>query len=295
MKSIEVKAKSIHEAIADACEKLGVAQDEVNVEILEQGGMFKKACIRATVKEEVLRTKTPAPATTEARPAVTKSGAATEIAKAVEEAPQRSTKVDGTARAKRVPQAPSTNGANSVSQPPPKTTPTVPGQKFDKTLSFITKLLELLENNSTVTTEHTDKSFNININGDNVGRLIGKGGEVLNALQTLVSSIAISNAGGEGKRVFVNVADYKDRRGDNLQSLAMRKAEQVKSTGRTIKLDPMNARDRAIIHTALGSIEGIKTFSTGKDPFRCLCIAPADKDKPDKPEKKDTPAQKPQS
>ena len=118
-----------------------------------------------------------------------------------------------------------------------------------------------------------------------MGRLIGKGGEVLNAIQTIVTSIAITNSSRpdadsgapRSKRVIVNVGDYKDRRDDSLKSLAMKKAEYVKSSGRFVKLEPMNARDRAIIHTLLGEIDGIRTYSTGKDPFRCLCIAPAEK------------------
>ena len=246
MKSIEVKAKSVHEAIADACTQLGVDQDQVNIEILSQGGMFGKAKVLVTIKDDVVKTKTPAPTPPSAAPVIK------------------------TATAGSTPEA---------SSQPQTTTTGTPGAKFEKTSSFVTKLLELLENDATVTTENTEKSFNINVNGPNIGRLIGKGGEVLNALQTLVSSIAISNANGEGKRVFINIADYKERRGDSLQSLAVRKAEHVKSTGRTVKLDPMNSRERAIIHTALSAIDGIKTFSTGKDPFRCLCIAPADKEK----------------
>ena len=150
--------------------------------------------------------------------------------------------------------------------------------KFQSTLDFTKKLISLLENPAEVTYEITEKSFNINVTGNGVGQIIGKGGEVLNAIQTLISSIAIAHSAGEQKRVYFNVEDYKERREETLKSLAARKAEKVKETGRPIKLEPMNARERAIIHSALQDITGIRTYSTGKDPFRCLCIAPARKD-----------------
>jgi len=256
-KEIEVKAKDEFEAIMEGCEKLGVSQDEITLEVLKKGGMFSKGVYLVKIKEDI------------AKPAAKKEEPKQEPKKAEKKPEPKKIVKDETVR----PVA--SEGA----------TPKATGTKFEVTTAFVTKLLQLLENDSTVTTERTDTAFNINVNGENIGRLIGKNGVVLNAIQTLVSSIAISNANGEGTRVFVNIGDYKEKRGDTLQSLALKKAEKVKETGRYIKLEPMNARDRAIIHTALAEVKGIKTYSTGKDPFRCLCIAPADANEPktDKP------------
>lgn len=279
MKQIEVKAKSVHEAIADACEQLGVAQDEVTVEVLKEGGMFSKGVYLVKVKED-------------AKPATPKKEVKPEPKRAAEDVSQAKTPQAGKREIKSQNKVAedfcvekSSKGSHAAERADGKL-----ATKFQKTLDFVTKLLATLDNDSTVTTQFTDTAFNINISGDNIGRLIGKNGVVLNALQTLVSSIAISNANGEGTRVFVNVGDYKEKRGNTLESLAMKKAEYVKKSGRFIKLEPMNARDRAIVHTALASVEGIKTYSTGKDPFRCLCIAPADgsetpKNKPESPER----------
>jgi len=96
----------------------------------------------------------------------------------------------------------------------------------------------------------------------------------MNALQTIVGSIAIAHSHGDNKRVYLNVEGYKEKRIETLKDLAIKKAEKVRETGRYIKLEPMNARDRAIIHSALQDLPGIRTYSTGKDPHRCLCIAP---------------------
>lgn len=244
MKQIEVKAKTVHEAIEDACTQLGVSADEISVEILSQGGMFGKAKILVTVNQAEEK---PAPKE-EPKPVETKKIEPVEIKK---EEPRKVVEHRP---------APASTGVS----------------KFDKSLAFITTLLDLMESDVDIHTETTENAFNINVTGDNIGRLIGKNGMVMNALQTLVTSIAISNSHGESKRVFLNIGDYREKRTDSVQSLALKKADYVKKTGRFVKLDPMNARERAIIHTALQGIPGIKTYSTGKDPFRCLCIAPTD-------------------
>ena len=265
MKQIEVKAKTLHDAIEDAATQFGVDQDQLNIEVLSQGGMFGKVKILASVKEDVK----PKFESQDVRPPKPEPKVETKA---------REAGIKTTSQAKKEEKVVEQKKQDSVTAPIKsiKTERSAIG-KFNATQAFIVKLLELLDNDSVVTTEDTDTSFNINVNGENIGRLIGKNGIVLNAIQTLVSSIAISNSHGEGKRVFVNIGDYKEKRGDSLQSLAQKKAEYVKRTGKFIKLEPMNARDRAIVHTSLSGVEGIKTYSTGRDPFRCLCIAPADK------------------
>jgi len=241
MKSIETQAKSIEAAIEDALTQLGASYDEVDVDIIQEAGFLKKAKVKVTLKEKEVE-KHPTP---------------------VIASPAKQSRPEKPAPAKKEPKPKE-----------PKPTGDLP-PKFQTTLDFTKKLLELLENPAEVTHEITDKSFNINVNGNGVGQIIGKGGEVLNAIQTLISSVAIAHSAGEQKRVYFNVEDYKERREETLKALAVRKAEKVKETGRFIKLEPMNARERAIIHSALQDITGIRTYSTGKDPHRCLCIAPA--------------------
>jgi spoIIIJ-associated protein len=284
MKTIEVKAKTIHEAIEDACAQLGVAQDEADIEILEQGGMFKKCCIRATVKEteKVAAPKITEKVPTEKPKTTPKSGKTLSVkgTRGGEDCSSKEPQRGGSGDTKRHASSADASASlkDKVLTPTSSITKSKSASKFTAATDFVTKLLELLENDSAVTTEHTEDAFNINVNGEHIGRLIGKNGVVLNALQTLVSNVARNTGDPTPARVFVNVGDYKEKRGDSLQALATKKAEYVKSSGRFVKLEPMNARDRAIIHTILSSVEGIKTYSTGRDPFRCLCIAPADKE-----------------
>ena len=262
MKTVETQAKTIEAAIEDALTQLGASYDEVDVDIIQEAGFLKKAKVRVTLKAKEVEKPVAKPVEVkevkkEEKPKPEKK----EIKKEVKEVKKETKAVEKEVKKK---------------EPAPQSGD-MP-KKFQKTLDFATKLVELLGSSAEVTHEETDKTFNINVNGEGVGLIIGKGGEVMNAIQTLVSSIAIANSAGEQKRVYFNVEDYKERRTETLKALAVRKAEKVKETGRFIKLEPMNSRERAIIHSALQEIEGIRTYSTGKDPYRCLCIAPARKD-----------------
>ena len=250
-KSIETQAKTIEAAIEEALAQLGATYDDVDVDILQEAGFLKKAKVKVTLKKGG-HSSHPEPAKDLSEP--------TDKAVPVKESKE-------TKQTQPV-QKDSSLAQNDGSIP----------LKLEKTLTFTKKLIELLGSDAAVTHEITDKCFNINVNGGNVGEIIGKGGIVLGAIQTIISSIAIANAAGEQKRVYFNVEDYKERREETLKAMAVRKAEKVKATGRYIKLDPMSARDRAIIHSALDGIEGIRTYSTGSDPNRCLCIAPKNGD-----------------
>ena len=270
MKTVETQAKNIEAAIEDALTQLGASYDEVDVDIIQEAGFLKKAKVRVTLKEKEKEVVKPVTVKEEVK----------------KEEPKKETKEKKTVEKKEAKkevkeEKKETKTEEKEVKKEKKEKPVATGDmpaKFEKTLAFATKLVELLGSKAEVTYEITDKGFNINANGEGAGLIIGKGGEVMNAIQTLVSSIAIANSAGEQKRVYFNVEDYKERRTETLKALAVRKAEKVKETGRFIKLEPMNARERAIIHSALQEIQGIRTYSTGKDPYRCLCIAPARKD-----------------
>jgi spoIIIJ-associated protein len=289
-KSIETQAKTIEAAIEDALSQLGASYDEVDVDIIQEPGFLKKAKVRATLKEKEKEVAKPIEKPTplkQEKPVIARTQSEAKETKQSSKPAKKEEKKDVTGKAstevkevKKEVKAEEKPEKKEVKKEKPVQTGDMPA-KFEKTLTFATKLIELLGSDAQVTHETTDKSFNINVNGNGgagVGQIIGKGGEVMNAIQTLVSSIAIANSAGEQKRVYFNVEDYKERRTETLKALAVRKAEKVKETGRFIKLEPMNSRERAIIHSALQEIQGIRTYSTGKDPYRCLCIAPARKD-----------------
>ena len=94
------------------------------------------------------------------------------------------------------------------------------------------------------------------------------------AINTIIHSIAINTHSDEPRRVLVDIGNYRAQRKDYLIELAKRKAEQVKRTGRSVRLDPMPARERVIVHLTLQDVEGIITESEGVEPHRYLVIKP---------------------
>ena len=109
----------------------------------------------------------------------------------------------------------------------------------------------------------------IDIDGNDIGFLIGYRGETLNALQTIITNIA--NKKGKVK-VLVNVAGYRQKREKDLQVLAGKIASSVIKTKKKITLEPMSAFERKIIHTKLQENDKVKTYSIGEEPYRKVVV-----------------------
>ncbi|MDF2928101.1 RNA-binding cell elongation regulator Jag/EloR [Anaerospora sp.] len=118
----------------------------------------------------------------------------------------------------------------------------------------------------------TDDHVLFNLRGNDLGVLIGKHGQTLDALQYLVN-LAANRDSLERVRVLLDVEDYRKRRADTLTQLALRLADKVKRRGEKVILEPMSSHERKIIHMALQNDQRIATFSEGEDPFRKVVIA----------------------
>src|SRR5690606_3937378 len=113
----------------------------------------------------------------------------------------------------------------------------------------------------------------LNISGDDLGRLIGRHGQTLNALQYIVN-LVVHKDSNEEDRVIIDVGGYRKRREDNLKRLAQTTAERVKRKGRKEALNPMSPQERRIIHLALQNNKEVVTHSEGEDPYRRVVISP---------------------
>ena len=124
--------------------------------------------------------------------------------------------------------------------------------------------------------EYTVKNENglvyVNISGEDSTRLIGYRGEALKALQTLLTTIASKNR-EESVKVILDIGNYKDARKKTLEELARKVEKTVKKTGKSVKLEPMNAYERKILHTELQNSEFVKTYSVGEGDRRRVVIA----------------------
>jgi spoIIIJ-associated protein len=112
----------------------------------------------------------------------------------------------------------------------------------------------------------------INISGQELGILIGRRGDTLDALQYL-TNLAVAKQLSEKVRIIVDVEGYRQRREETLVRLAKRLSDKVKRTGNKVVLEPMNPHERRIIHTALQDDNRITTFSEGEDPNRRVVIS----------------------
>ena len=142
-----------------------------------------------------------------------------------------------------------------------------------KTRSLLREILAAMELSAEMIVEEQEDSVRVNLKGAQLGILIGRRGDTLDALQYLVN-LAVNRGRDKIKRIVVDVEDYRARREQSLRHLAGRMADKARLKGRSVVLEPMSASERRIIHTALQGREDIYTFSEGDEPFRKIVISP---------------------
>src|SRR5271163_118953 len=148
----------------------------------------------------------------------------------------------------------------------------------ERSLRFVRLLLEKMTMEAEVTLapdggEGSDDEIRLEIEGPDAGRVIGKRGAVLEAIQYLTMRIA-HRPGEPRKHVAVDAEGYRARHEDQLGEMAKRLGERVAAEGKVITFDPMNARDRRVVHMALKDVVGVRTESNGEGPDRRVQIIP---------------------
>jgi spoIIIJ-associated protein len=112
--------------------------------------------------------------------------------------------------------------------------------------------------------------------GRELGMLIGKHGQTIDAIQYLVNAILARRLGSDRKEAVVDAAGYRARRQASLEALAVRSAERVLATGHEVELDPMTAVERKVVHLRLKEFAGVRTTSEGTEPNRFVVVHPGD-------------------
>ena len=203
MEYIEVSAKSVNDAITEACQKLGVASDKLEYEVVEEGSAgflgigAKPTVIKAWIKCSI----------------------------------------------------------------------------EDDAKNFLKEVFAAMDMLVTVDVQYNEeeKTMDIELNGDDMGILIGKRGQTLDSLQYLVSLVVNKNT-EEYIRVKVDTENYRERRKETLENLAKNIAYKVKRNKRPVSLEPMNPYERRIIHSALQNDKYVTTHSEGDEPFRRVVV-----------------------
>jgi spoIIIJ-associated protein len=143
--------------------------------------------------------------------------------------------------------------------------------------NFLEQVMETMNLNATVDVKEKKDFILFEIVGENLGLIIGRRGQTLDSLQYLVNTVG--NRYSESfLRIILDAENYRDKRKQTLEQLADRLAEKVIRTRQPVKLEPMPANERKIIHTKLQHRKQIHTFSEGRDPQRHIVIEPFKKE-----------------
>jgi spoIIIJ-associated protein len=145
-------------------------------------------------------------------------------------------------------------------------------EPIERAKLFIEKVTKAMNLGVMISTVTTEDAITLNLKGEDLGILIGKHGQTLDALQYL-TNLAANREGRDRLRFIIDVEDYRKRRADTLEQLALRLADRVKRSGDRVVLEPMTPHERKIIHMSLQEDLRIETYSEGEEPYRRVVIA----------------------
>lgn len=245
MKEIIATGKNIEKAIQNGLDELGVKFEDVDIEVISEGGFFSKAKVKIKVitneelKEEVVEQQ--------------------ETVDSSEKIETQSKQEVVTEEKQEINEIKKENNSSEIDA------------EF-KSQEFLKELLASANLECSVERIEEEKTIKYVISGSNLSGVIGNKGEGLNSIQYLTSLIKGENE--KGKKIIIDAGDYKVERERKLRDLASRLIEKVKSSGRSEKLRPMNAYERRIVHEVVSLADGVRSESFGEEPNRYLTIYP---------------------
>lgn len=148
------------------------------------------------------------------------------------------------------------------------------GDPAQDAANYLQKVLTCMGlSDAVVTVKRTESGADLTLSGEDVGFVIGHRGETLDALQYLASLVA-NHIDGSYYRLTLDVGNYREKRRETLETLGRKMAYRAVKTGRNSSLEPMNPYERRIIHTAVQTVDGAKSWSEGEDQARHVVIGP---------------------
>jgi spoIIIJ-associated protein len=285
MEWVETTGSTVEEAKNAALDKLGVAEDDADFEILEEPkpGLFGRtrgqARVRARVRPTQVRQKT------ERRDRRRKSNGEGDGGRSEKSSGEsrsdkngersggqaRKPRNDRPAREPREPREPRERREDR-----PKGDPVDPAIVGAQAVGFLEGVVKGFGLKADVVLVREDEEMEVQVNGDDLGLLVGPKGNTLLALQDLTRVVAQRRLGDHDTRLRVDVAGYRERRRDALSRFAAKVANEVIESGKPRVLEPMASADRKVIHDTLATMDGVTTRSRGDDPYRQIVIEPAE-------------------
>ena len=242
MRVIDVTASSKELAIEKGLQMLGTTEENVDIVVLEKGSMLKKAKVELTFFENEQ-----------------------EKLEFYQEKEEKARKANELKNIKF-------NEQEKVELIERKELTEIEETVKNRLVEFIQKICDLSNIECEINGKILNDNLYIIVDGKNTGRLIGHHGDNLQALHTLINNIVRNDYKEYGKKVFIDIEGYRERRKETVESLAKRMAKKVLKEKRSLKLEPMNSYERKVIHSILSNIEHISTHSEGVEPNRYLII-----------------------
>jgi spoIIIJ-associated protein len=137
---------------------------------------------------------------------------------------------------------------------------------------LLTRVAAALRVDCRVGVVEDDEAVTGTLSGDELGLVIGRRGQTIDAIQYLANAVAYHAYGDDRKDVVVDAAGYRERRRQTLEALALRSAQRVASTGEPVELEPMSSIERRIVHLTLQDEPGVSTRSEGDEPYRYVVV-----------------------
>ncbi len=269
-KSIVTTGKTIDLAIEAALTQLGLDRDNVSVQVLAQAksGFLGIGATPAKV-EVTYEAPDPKPKSALGAASRSKPKAAPEKKP---EAPKAEAPKAAPAPKAEAPKAPKQEKPKAEPKEPKVYAPAAPGSVEERIEIFVKGLLEHMGSQAVPHAEKTDDTtYSVELVGEDLGYLIGRRGDTLDAIQHLCNYSV--NRGIEGHiRINVDAEDYRQKREESLRRYAQKKAQQVLKAHRRTTLEPMNAYERHLIHATLQDTDRITTYSVGTEPNRRVVI-----------------------
>ena len=265
---ITVSAKTLDDAITEALVQLGVTSDRLDYIVVEKGseGFLGIGRKQAVIKARRKREEKPVEETVEESKVETPVKEEVKPEKKTEKKPAKEhshTKKNVREEKPEVKSEPKKEVELAKVEP----------QTIETCEKFIYDVMNAMGMDDVKVTSVVDEegALSINMEGSNIGILIGKRGQTLDSLQYLTNRVANKMQDGY-VRVKLDTEDYRRRRKETLENLAKNIASKVKRTRKTVSLEPMNPYERRIIHSALQSDPAVSTHSEGEEPYRRVVV-----------------------
>lgn len=276
---IEVSAKTIEKAIEEGLKQLNTELENVDVKVISDGGMFKKAKIEMTLTNETKTEAEPKKVDAEVLKETLKAENLEEVKTPVSSEADVEVVIENQPEEERKELDVVLNQLTKATENLPEVSEEEKQQRKQELIkqtmilakAWLDGLIYTYNINATVELEPRENDVYANIVGENLGVLIGYHGEAMEAIQHLLNTHLFNKLKG-AKRVFIDVSGYRAKRANDLKELAHKIAGRVLENKRSYKLDPMNSFERRIVHEELSKTEHILTHSEGEDPNRYLVI-----------------------